>query len=113
MEILALMLGQLQRVMCMYTRQRRLTVIQVVGTLAKVKIQNVNRVHLLDLHIVAASVHVLGNGLGHAIEHPLQIVKFTALLDLHNDNLATGVLRLDVDTVELVVHMILIRFALQ
>ena len=56
---------------------------------------------------------MLGDGLGHAVDHPLQVVVLLRLLYLHENDLAVAVLRLDVHTVELVVLVLLVAFALQ
>ena len=45
---------------------------------------------------------MLGDGLRHAVKHALQIVKFTALLNLHEDYTPLRVLGLNVNAVELV-----------
>ena len=103
MQIILLMLCQLQRILGMYANQRGLAVIEIVCSLAKVEIENVNAVHLFHILITLPSAHVFCDGLCYTVKHPLQIVQFTALLDLHNDDPPLGVLRLDVHTVELVV----------
>ena len=86
MQVVLLMLRQLQGVLGMYADKRGLAVIQIVGTFAKVEIEDVDAVHLLHLFVDHPLAHMLRDGLGHAIEHPLQVVEFAALLDLHEDN---------------------------
>lgn len=51
---------------------------------------------------------MLCDGLSHTIEHALQVVEFTALLDFYEDYPPLGVLRFDVHTVELGVFGFLI-----
>ena len=104
---------QLERVLGMDARQRGLPVVEIVGTLAEVEIQDVDADHLPDPLVVLAHLHVLGDGLRHAIEHALQIVQLAALLNLDDDDLAAGILGLDVHAVELVVPVLLVRLALE
>ena len=107
------MLRQPQRVLGMDADKGGLAVVQIVGTLAKVEIQDVDAVHLLHINIVTTLADMLSDGLGYAIEHTLEIVKLAALLYLNKDNLTLGVLGLDVNAIELVILVLLVRLALQ
>ena len=107
------MLRQPQRVVGVHAGQRRLSVIQVVGTLAKVEIQDVDAEHLFHVAIAHAALHVFRDGLGHTVQHALQVVQLTTLLNLHQDNLTLRVLGLDVHAVVFVVLALLVRLTLQ
>ena len=102
-----------EQVLSMYAYELVLTMIEVVGTLAQVEVDNADRVHLLHLVVLVAQSHMLRDGLGNAVENALQIVELTRLLNLHQDNLALRVPGFDVDAVELVVLSFLIAFALK
>ncbi len=52
-------------------------------------------------------------GLGHTVEYSLKVIQLSRELYLDNDYLAFAVGSLDVYTVELVVHILLIAFALE
>ena len=57
--------------------------------------------------------HVFSDDLGYSIEHPLQIICLSGLLNLDDNNLSLGVLGFNVNTVVLVVARFLIRFAVK
>ena len=106
------MLRQGKLVAVMHSDQVVLTVIKVVRSLTKLEIKDVDTKHLLHVVIRLAYLHVLGDGLRDAIEHTLQIVELTGLLDFHNDDLALRVTCLDVHTVVLIILRLLIGFTL-
>ena len=112
-QVVTLVGRQPQSVLCVYADKRGLTVVQVVGTLAKTEVQDINAVHFLHLEIVLAASHVLGDGLRHTVEHALEVVQLAALLYLHQDDFSFGVPGLDVNTVKLVLTVLLVRLALQ
>ena len=56
---------------------------------------------------------MLGDGLGHTVKNALQIVQLAGELHLDDDDVALGVLRLDVDAGELAVGSVLVCLALQ
>ena len=68
---------------------------------------------MLDFAIFVALPKLLGDGFGHTVEHPLQIVGVARGLHLHNEDFAIGVLRLYVNAVKLVFVVFLIALALQ
>ena len=68
------MTRQPQGVFCMGTNQSGLTMIQIVGTLAEVEIQDIDTDHLLHVLIILTYLHVLSDGFSHTVEHTLQIV---------------------------------------
>ena len=102
-----------QGVVGMYPHKLVGAVIEVVSTLSKIEINNADRIDLLDLAVGVAQFDMLRDGLGSTIEHTLQIVQLTRQLYLDEKQLATVVLSLDVNTVELVIHSSLIAFAFQ
>ena len=87
--------------------------IQIVATLAEVEVNDADAVHFLHSTILLAQRHVLSDGLCHAVQDALQIVELTRQLDLDDDNLATVVLGLDIDAVELIFLRLLITLALK
>ena len=99
--------------MGVHTDERVLTVIEIVGTLAQVEIDDADGVDLLHLIVFLAQFDVLCDGFGHAIEDALQVIKLTRLLNFNEDDLAFGIQRLDVHTVKFVVLVTLIAFAFQ
>ena len=90
-----------------------LPMVEVVGTLSKVKIDDTDRVHLLHLVVFVTEFHVLCDSLCHAVKDALQVVELARLLYLHQDNLTLGVSGLDVNTIEFISFCILIALALQ
>ena len=82
MQIITLMSSQLQRVVRMHTHQRCLTMIQVVGPLAQIEIDDIDGIDFLDMIVALTAANMLGHGLGHTIEHTLQIVQLARLLNL-------------------------------
>ena len=87
--------------------------VYVVIPLAVIAVEDAYGVHLLDLVILVADVYMLGYGLASAVKDTLQVVQLACELHLDDDQMALAVLGLDVNTVELVVVAVLVRFALQ
>ena len=63
--------------------------------------------------VLLSQLDVLCDGLGHAIEDALQIVKLARLLYLDKNDFALGVSGLNVHTVEFVVFNLLVALAFQ
>ena len=103
----------LERVVRVDTHQTVLAMIEVVGTLAQVEIEDADGIDLLHVEVSLAERHVLRDGLGHPIEHTLEEIQLARLLDLHQDDFALAVARLDVDAVELVALVLLVALALK
>ena len=87
-QLVTLMVGQLQRVAVVNATKLHLSVVQVVGTLTQVKIQDIDAENLFHMLVCLAAAHVVGDGLCHAVEHTLQVVTFPGLLNFHQDNLS-------------------------
>ena len=87
--------------------------IEIVGTLTQIEVDDADGVHLLYLVVLAAQIDMFCNRLGYTIENTLQIIKFACLLNLNDDNLIFGVLGLDVDAIELVFLVLLVSLTLQ
>ena len=87
--------------------------VEVVGTLAEVEVENADAIDLLHLVVLVAELYVLGDGLCHTVEYALQIVEFPCELYLHDDDFALGVLRFHIDAVELVVEGVLVAFTFE
>ena len=102
-----------QLIMRVNTDELVLAMIQVVGTLAQIEVDNTDGIHLSHLVILATQVNMLGNRLGYAIEYTLEIIELASLLDLNDDNLILGISGLDVNAIELVVLILLITLTLQ
>ena len=102
-----------QRVFRMDTRKLAHAVIQIVGTLPQIEIDNADGIHLLDVAVGAPQLDVLRNGFRRSVKNPLQIVQLARQLNLYDKYLAAVVLRLDVHTVVLVVDGVLVSLALQ
>ena len=102
-QVFPLMLRQTEHITIVNTSQRGLSVIEIIGALAELEIEDVDAEHLFDVFIVHPASHVLRDGLGHPIEHALQIVDLAYLLDFNQDDLALGVPGLDIDAVVLVI----------
>ena len=67
----------------MDTHQTVLAMIEVVGTLAQVEIEDADGIDFLHVEVSLAERHVLRDGLGHPIEHTLEEIQLARLLDLH------------------------------
>ena len=79
-------LAYAQVVAGMYARQLRLPVVEVVGPLSQVEVDDVDGVDFLDVLVALSARYVLRDGLCHAVEHALQVVKLACLLYLHEDD---------------------------
>ena len=97
----------------MHSFEGCLSVVEVVGSLSQVEVEDADAVHLLHLVVLVAQLDVFRDGLCHAVEYAFQVVEFPCELYLHDDYLSLGVLCLDIDAVELVVEGILVAFALE
>ena len=87
--------------------------INIVGALSKLKVHNVDAVHLAHLAIVVAKFNVVGYHLRHSIQHTVEIRQLTVVLNLNDGKLALFALGKYVHTIELVEFALLIRLALQ
>ena len=76
--------------------------IQVVTTLPDIKVKNTDRIYFLHLIISLAQRDMFSDGLGNAIKNPFQIIKFTSVLYLDNNNLILTVTRLNIHTIEFI-----------
>ena len=56
---------------------------------------------------------MLRNGLGYSIQDTLQIIQFTGILDLDDNNLIFTIKSLDINPVELILFRLLITLAFQ
>ena len=90
-----------------------LTMIEVIAAFPKVEVQNIYTEHLLHLLVLHAASDMFCDGLGYPIEHALEIVCLTSLLNFNKDNLTFGVLGLYVYTVVLGIMRFLIGFTLK
>ena len=97
----------------MDTCEYGLTMIQVVAAFAKVKIYDVNWIHLLHFVVHLPNLDMFGNGFRHSVEYSLKKIELARELYLDNYYVALGILSLDIYTIELVVGAILIAFALK
>ena len=97
----------------MHTDELVLAMIEIVGPLAQVEIDDADGVHLLHLVVLVAQLDVLGDGFRYTVEDAVQIVELTRLLYLHQNDFALRVEGLDVHAVELVVLGLLVALALQ
>ena len=102
----------LQRIACMYTLKGINAVIQIVGTLSKIKIEDIDRIDLFYIAVALSERDMLSDCLSHTIENTFKIIKVCGKLHFNNDNGAFRILGFDVHTVELVVLCLLITFAL-
>ena len=53
------------------------------------------------------------DGFGYSIEHTLQVIQFTCVLYLDDNDFSLAVFRLDINPVELIISLLLITFAFQ
>lgn len=90
-----------------------LTVVEVVVADAEVEIEDVDGEDLLDVLVVKARGNMLGDGLGGAVEDAFEEVEVVGLLYFDEDDLAEGVLGLDIDAVELVVLVAFVALAFE
>ena len=97
----------------MYANKLVLSVIQIVTSQAQIKIQDTDRIDLLHLFVRVAQTDMFCDGFSHSIKHPLQVIQFTGVLHLDNNNLPLAVTGLYVYTVKLVVRRELVTFAFQ
>ena len=97
----------------MYAFERGSSVVEIVGTLAQVEVEDADGIDLLHLVVLVAQLDVFGDRLRYAIEDALQVVEFPRKLYLHDDDVSLGILCLHIDAVEFVVEGILISFALK
>ena len=102
-----------QRVLCMHAHEGVRSVIQVVGSLSEVEVDDADGIDLLHLTVGSSQRDVLRYRLCHSVEDALQVVQLPGELHLYYDDLSLGVLGFDVHAVELVVLCFLIAFALQ
>ena len=84
-----------------------LPVIDIIGTLTHIEVDDADGVDLFHLIVTARDC------LGRAVEDTLQIMEFAAQLNLDDDDVTAAVLGLDVHTVELVVLRFLVSLTLQ
>ena len=82
------MLCEGKHVTIMYTCERGLAMVEIVFALSQLKIEYVDAKHLLDILVLLAAPHVFGDSLCHSVQHALQVVGLTRLLDLNEDNLS-------------------------
>ena len=113
-EYLLLTRGQAQHVVrVVQAAEDGLTVVNVILPLSEAEIDDVDGVDLTDLVIGISQVDVFGDGLRHAVEHPVEIVKLPVVLHLDDEKPPPCVLHEDVGTVELVGRVFLVRLAFQ
>ena len=103
----------LQLIMRMDTDETCLTMIEIVGTPAEVKIHDAHVIDLLHLVVQIAQLDVIRQGLGNPIEDAFEIVELTCELDFYKDNLSAGIDGFHIYTVVLVVFLFLIPFTLK
>ena len=87
--------------------------INIVRTLAQIKVQNADGIYLLHLFIGISQIDMLCDGFGYSIEHTLQVIQFTCVLYLDDNDFSLAVFRLDVNPVELIISLLLITFTFQ
>ena len=63
-----------EHVTSMNPNKSSFAMIEIVGTLSQIEVQDVDRIHLFDLIIVLPKRDVLGYGLGSTIENTLKII---------------------------------------
>ena len=97
----------------MQAAELRLAVVDVVLALSQFEIDDVDGVELAHLVVVIAQVDVLRDGLGHPVEHPVEVVQLVIVLHLDDEQAAQAVLDQHVGAVELVGRVLLVAFALQ
>ena len=97
----------------MHTYKGVAAMIEIIGALPQVEIQDVDGVNFLDFVVMLSERDVLCDGLGHSVENTFQVVELCGKLHFHDDNAAFGVLGLDVHTVVLVIPIFLVSFTLQ
>ena len=90
-----------------------LAVIEVVAALAEVEVQDVDGIDFLHLVVLVAYLDVFGDGLGHSVEHALEVVELAGELNLYDDYLTLAVDGLDVYAVELGLACLLVALAFQ
>ena len=92
-----------QLVSCVHTRENGFSVVEIVTTLTKVKIEDIDGVHLLYLVILVTYLNMFRDGFGDTIKHTLEIIQLTSELHFHDDNFTFAVFCFDVNTVEFVI----------
>ena len=97
----------------MYADEVVLPVIEIVGALAQIEVNNANGIDFFHLIIFIPQLNVLRNCLSHTVEDTLQIVELARLLNLNQYDFALRVLGLDVHAVEFVVLRLLVPFTLK
>ena len=78
-------------------------VINIVVSLTKIKVHDVYGVHFFDLGIRLSFGDMLRDDLCRAVEHTLEVVGLTGVLDFYYDQLTFSMLHENVHPVELVV----------
>ena len=97
----------------MHTDELVLPMVKVVGSFAKVEIDDVDGIDFLHLIVFLTEIDVLRDSLCNAINNTMEIVQLSRLLNLHKDDFVLGILGFDVNAVELVVGVVLVALAFQ
>ena len=87
--------------------------IEIVAALAKVEVEDVDRINLLHLVVHLAYLDMFGDGFRHSVEHSLEEIKLSRELHLDDYYFSLVILGLDIDTVILVAGTLLIALALK
>ena len=112
-ESIPLFHGQFQRVSRVDAFEHRFPMVDVVVPLAQVEIHDVHRVYFPDFRVLVPLVDVFRNCLRCPVQHPLEVVQLTCVLDFHKHQFTLLVLRQQVHPVEFVVLALLVPFAFQ
>ena len=97
----------------MYSHESILPVVQIVVSLANVKIEYADGIYFLHFGVEVSQFDMFCDGFGYTEEDTFQIVYFPCVLHFHDDDFVLAVPCLDVHTVEFVVFLLLVAFAFQ
>ena len=97
----------------MNSPELRVPVIHVIISLPQIKINNINRIHFFHLSIRIPLIHIFRDRLGSPVQHPVEIIQFTVILDLYNNQLAFRIFSKHVNPVKFIIKLLLVAFTLQ
>ena len=89
------------------------TTINVVAAVPQVEVKDVNGNDLYQSGKFISCIEMLGDGAGCAVQHALQVVILTFVLDFNDDDLTGAVFHLQVDPIIFIDEALLVTFAFQ
>ena len=105
--------SQIQNLVVVNTPEFRFPVIDHIGSVAQVEIDNVDAVNLTDLVVTLTSVDVFGDQLGRSEQHPLEIRILVVVLDFDDEQFPFRILGKNIYSVVLVELTFLVTLAFQ